>query len=322
MKKKYIKFYGEHDLSTGIDIVKVENFIEKFLIDPQINSLNSAIELYNVLKFIEIEYFKDNKSEININFKESAFRLLNQYFSKSGLIYFKNEYMKIDNIYKQDFWSIFTDFNIIKKTDFKDFEKFIKENNISIHNILFNKGICDKYNIFVKHELLSKPQNFELFIDKYDSLSNNTLNFNISFTNTEINDWARRYCDLEDVNINYVERISNWSMHHEIKLDLRVIIKAKNLENELTEKIFRGQKGYSWKIQVGFKNNIKNDYEIVDTERIHDFIFYFNKDWLDDEQDFSTILNNFIYFFGFFNNYFQFSMIESPYKKGDLIDFF
>lgn len=48
----------------------------------------------------------------------------------------------------------------------------------------------------------------------------------------------------------------------------------------------------------------------------------FNKDWLDNNQDYPTILNNFIHLFELFNSKLQFSMIESPYEQGGLTDLF
>lgn len=59
MTGNYIKFNGESDLSTTYDIENVEKYISNFTEDTTIDSLNSILELYNVLKFLNIEYFKE-----------------------------------------------------------------------------------------------------------------------------------------------------------------------------------------------------------------------------------------------------------------------
>ena len=62
MKNNWIKFYGENDLSTELNLSNVETFINDFILNPIINTLNEAIEIYNVLKFLDLEFFKKRTS--------------------------------------------------------------------------------------------------------------------------------------------------------------------------------------------------------------------------------------------------------------------
>lgn len=321
MKNNWIKFYGENDLSTGLDLSNVETFINDFILNPIINTLNEAIEIYNVLKFLDLGYFKEMSSEKIFECRKSSHRLLNEYFGKGELSEYITEYSDLHFQYQSDFWDIFVRFKVIKRTEYVDFEKIIDEYKIPIHLLLEYQKICEKYKLFFKKKLLSNPVYFEFFLDKYDSPNIKNIYLPDNLSDEEINDWARRYCELDEANINYLERISYWSLHHEYKLDSRIISKARKKKIEQTEKTMSLKNGVSWKMAVGLKEGLKTDFEFVQ-ESSRDLQFLLSKDWIDEEHDYPTILNNFIYFFGFFNHFFQFSMIDSPYEHGGLLEIF
>ncbi|VFA57516.1 Uncharacterised protein [Enterococcus hirae] len=318
MKKEWIKFHGEHDFLTVSDADNVSNFIQKFLLNAKVVSLNEAIEVYNVLQFINSNYFKENHPNDVMNFNSLAHKVLNDYFNSGDLSKYIEEYTDLYFQYESDFWNIFVAYRIIKKTDFSSFEKCIKEKDVAIHYLLEHKKIVEKYKIFLKNELLSNPRHFELFIDKYDSPTPENIYLPNNFSEEEITDWARRYCELEESNVNYLERISNWSLHHERKLDARIISKAKREIKKQTEKFFSVSNSVSSKLAVGLQSGLADDFYIDSNPKKLEIIF--NKDWLEGEQDYPTILNNFLHFFGVFNPVFQFSLIESPYDYGGVLD--
>ncbi|NTJ91768.1 hypothetical protein HQ630_03920, partial [Enterococcus faecium] len=110
MKNNWIKFYGENDLSTGLDLSNVETFINDFILNPIINTLNEAIEIYNVLKFLDLNYFKEMSSEKISECRKSSHRLLNEYFGKGELSEYITEYSDLHFQYQSDFWDIFVRF--------------------------------------------------------------------------------------------------------------------------------------------------------------------------------------------------------------------
>ena len=156
MKNNWIKFYGENDLSTGLDLSNVETFINDFILNPIINTLNEAIEIYNVLKFLDLGYFKEMSSEKISECRKSSHRLLNEYFGKGELSEYITEYSDLHFQYQSDFWDIFVRFKVIKRTEYVDFEKIIDEYKIPIHLLLEYQKICEKYKLFLKKKLLSK----------------------------------------------------------------------------------------------------------------------------------------------------------------------
>lgn len=120
MKNNWIKFYGENDLSTELNLSNVETFINDFILNPIINTLNEAIEIYNVLKFLDLEFFKKGTSEKISEFRKSCHRILNEYFGKRELSEYMTEYSDLYFQYQSDFWDIFVWFKIIKRTEYVD----------------------------------------------------------------------------------------------------------------------------------------------------------------------------------------------------------
>ncbi|MBO0477535.1 hypothetical protein DOK76_10650, partial [Vagococcus sp. DIV0080] len=162
---------------------------------------------------------------------------------------------------------------------------------------------------------------FELLIDKYDSVENPNFYLPNNISQEEINKWAEKYCDLKDAKLKHLEKISKWSLHHEVKLDSTVKLKAKKAHEDMIEEVFKDNKGIGWGVGVILKNGLSNNFEFDESNKTK-MVVIFNKDWLDDNQDYPTILNNFIHFFELFNSKLQFSMIESPYEQGNLTDLF
>lgn len=320
ISKDRIKYYGENDLATRYYLGEVIDFIENFDVKQDSFTLEDIIELCNVLKYLNLEYFKEYLGERRTKLKKHLNRTIGYYLSNTELNFLGNEYEKIYAAYVGDFWEMFVNFKLIKKTKVTDFQKFLEENKIHIPLLLKHKMICEKYESIIKILLLENPRHFEIFINKFDSLSVSNNYFPFDFTTHEINNWARSYCKLGDANSNYLLQLSMWSSQNEKKIDDIILLKARRRYDEINNEIFDLQKGQLWSIGVGFKEGLDKDWYFEQQENSTKNVIYFNKKWLDEEQEFPTILNNFIYFFGFFNDLGQFSLISSPYSSGSFVD--
>lgn len=317
MSEDKIKFYKEYTLNEGYYSQDIIKYIQNFDDTNFELQLDNIIELYNVSKYLNLDTSKANDDNTITSFKQKSHQILGNYFSNISLSEIVYEYKDLYSLYLDDFWTIFVDYKLIKKTSVSEMESFIKANDVPIIYLLNKKNICDKYNSIIKVSLLNNPKYFELFITKYDSVSKVDYHLPNNISDSEINTWARRYCELETANTNYLLKLGNWSNKNEKKIDDIILVKAKKAYKDITNTMFNNKNSPFWTIEIGFKSDIKNICEISSSHQI-----FFNKDWLDKEQDYPTILNNFLYFFSFFKYNNQLALLSSPYSSGNILDTF
>ena len=312
-----IKYYDPGDMTYNMYLHESEQYMEAFNYDRSTRKLIDVIEMHNVLKYL-------SAADIEINDKVDSFKkvakgIIGSYVSRKDLNALSAEYAELYILYKEDFWEIFVDYQLIKKTTVPQFQDFIEKNNVFIVVLLQQKAICDKYRVPLKILLLREPKYFELFLSKYDSAGGRDYDFPPNFSDDEINDWARRYCEWEDANPNYLLQLSLWSSHHQKKIDDRIILKAKRAREVQLNKYFDGKGGFSWSLEVGFIPDIPTGFKFESTNG-RNFKVNFDKTWLDQERDYPTLMNNFIYHFGFFDLIGRFLLIGSQHSSGFLTD--
>ena len=318
-EKNWIKVYSTGDSTASYYIEEVHTYIATFDAAKSAFSLNEIVQLHNILKYLKLSGTKINDREKA--FQGAARQIIGRYFAERGLEDLNEEYASLYRPYQDDFWEVFVGYKVIKKTSAVQLQSFSTLNEIHIRTLLKQKGMCDKYKVTLKAMLLKEPRHFELFLRKYDSESEVGYDFPAGFTNQEISEWARRYCELPDVNTNYLQQLSLWSNHHEFKIDAKVLVKARRMYESIMSTYFVGGKGVSWGIGVSIKPDVPEGvaFEISDENVIQ---LDFDKNWLDTERDYPTLLQNLIHVFGFFDKFGRFAFIGSPNAPNTLFDRF
>lgn len=314
-----IKFYNIEDMSSGHYLKLVEGYIKDASIEDKELNINDVIELYNIFRYCE-EFKLEIEEDDLTQFINKIPKTIGKFFSKFSFVKEKFDYEEIEKIYKEDFWEIFIKYGIIRKISIAEFESFLKTRKLWIYEILKYEQMCDKYELPIKTHLLSNPNHFEFFLTKHNEEETGIYLPN-NFTYEEINNWARRYCELESPNVNFLEQIANWSdSHHPCKLDKKIILKAKKTAEEIINKHIESANGSFWQISVILDYN---SYDSVDfqIEGMNSKIS-FGRGWLEDNIDTPTILNNFIFYFEFFSPIGTFAPIPSKQGRSNFTELF
>lgn len=313
MNKKLIS-YHEKGIYISLETQNmVFSYLESFDDCTEVITLESVIELYHVYKYLSLDIFSEK-----ITKKGKIRTCIGTFFSQKKLIDLVEDYEQLNNDFKKSFIHLISEFDIIKHISVDEFSKFVDDSNIDIYWILLEKKLSVKYQNAIKTKIISVPRNFEYIIDAHIS-KQKEIYLPKNITQEEIDTLARRYCELESSNLNYLERIYKWPSNNELKLSNRVKLKAKKSYERQRDALFDNSRNFSYKLEVSFKHDLLNDMELDPTSSTYDLKLNFNKDWLEQELDFSTILNNYIYYFSFFNPVLgQFNILDSPYRSEGL----
>ena len=209
-------FYIHKNTIPPYEYDKVISFIESY--EPLV-SINHIIETYLVLKllktereFAEFKYLISTFNNHLENFPESIFDV---------------NYGEINFSYRDVFWELALFLNRLNIDDADKFELYIAKHQIQVIMLDSRFKLIQLFPAIVKNNFLSIPENIEFFLNhqkgKYID-SSNGLFIKLGVTNQDINDLAKRYCESDLANPNYLQsivdykKLSQYSFEDDVKL--------------------------------------------------------------------------------------------------------
>ena len=167
--------------------------------------------------------------------------------------------------------------------------------------ILQRKTLVGYYNEEFKNYLIHKPNIGEYIVKEYlekkDSNSS-TFFFPKSISPEEKEKLIQSYINSERPNFNYLKLIYESQSCSELPLSDKTRLNAKTRYNQIAKELFSDSMGIEYGVQITFSEDMKNDLVQLRIEnRVEEYTF--NKKWIEDNKDYPTLLNNFIYMFGF-----------------------
>ncbi len=272
---------------------KVDSFIKAY--KPSMD-INYIIEIYLVMnllktetKFKEFKYLiKQFKDDIYENMPESIFRI---------------NYDDVNVMYRDSFWKLLLTSNKINKKDADDFATYIKTYTIQLIHLSSIAEIIDIFPTIVKDNFLALPENIEFFLNhqsgKYID-SSKGLFIKVGLTNKEVNDLAKKYCESDLANPNYLQSIVDYKKLSQYYFEDEVKLLFKRTINKFWENHFQSHEGLSYSHRVSIAPIANEQLFSFESKGMSSKIVI-NKNVLDNYHDFPTLLNNYIYVLGFFN---------------------
>lgn len=265
------------------------NYIEAYQPSTEINNL---IETYLILKLIK----KENEFS---KFKYLISKFQNDISMNFPISIFEIDYDSIDIFYKDIFWELVLTLGKINKDDASQFESYIKKYNIQTMTLKNVTKLIDLFPQVIKENFLSLSRNIEFFLNHQSGkfTDSNGLFNKLGITNEEINNLARKYCQTDSINPNYLQSIVEYKKLSKYEFDDEIKLLAKRKSDNFWEKHFETNEGFQYSISVGIKPLFSDKlYEPIKNGIL------LNKIILDEHHDFPTLLNNYIYLLGFFNH--------------------
>lgn len=315
------RFYAPNNVIEPYQYDIALNYIEVYQPSTEINDL---IETYLILKLIKRE------NEFS-KFKHLISKFHNDISTNFPISIFEIDYDSIDIFYKDIFWELVLSLGKINKDDAAQFESYIKKYNIRTINLKIVTKLIDLFPQVVKENFLSLSRNIEFFLNNQSGKftdSNNGLFIKLGITNEEINNLAKDYCQLDNSNPNYLQSIVDYKKLSRYEFDKETKLLAKRTIEEFFEKNSDTSKTLQYSQFVSIENLEADKLFQLEKDKI-----VLNKLLLDEYHDFPTLLNNYIYFIGFFDyeiglpwliandEKFDFSRFFSPKSNANFKDF-
>ena len=174
------------------------------------------------------------------------------------------------------------------------------QGDVSLYCILTNKDIVKFYQEEIRACLLEDKNSAELLLDQYVKLrtfDRSNYFFQVCLSHEDKEHILIKYINSDYANPNYIKLILESMSSSELRISPLVKLKAKNRYDEEMDRLFKNSSGFTYGAQVTFADN--QDEEVKCEVKNHDIHILYSTKWIKENRDYATLLNNFIYLFGF-----------------------
>lgn len=318
---RYIHYYDS-------DIINYRKLNDINLIVENINesktySINEIIELFNITLCFE-NYIGNPSLEDeykNIVNKQNI-KLINQIIGKffslindTNIINYEKE---IDNIkYLENFWELIEKYHTDKKISSFSFQILLSNTKCPIKTLLKQEKLVSRFNEELTNYLINTPQKTVfLLINFYFNNNSDKIVFPKNFDNANKDSIFLEYVNSNNANLSTLFTISNLPVNKlcYISDNTRIIAKKKHLK--LSNELFKQNQGITThlRVEISEKTSYYNAVEYSDCN--NNYSVSISKQWIDNNLDYPTILNNFIHIVSLVDGEFRIRHISKPNQIG------
>lgn len=315
MRPEYdgVKCYGNHDWSIGYYFEEAKKKIEAFDSSKAYTNINEVIELYNIYRIISS---RSIKPELIQPYQPTVAKLqpiVARFFSGIDDSNFLETHDAVCFEYYDDFWTLIEKYKVYDRISEATFSRLLQNSEITLYKLLAHKSIVQKYDKVLAEHMRSSEQTAKLifgkFLEKKDTNSTPCF-FPVSFQPSEYESVLDRYIDSAHPNVGYVQLLASSQSSKECPISDTLRLKAKRKAAEIWKEHSSNSIGFEYGIGVCFK---PSEHPIsVETPEQHHQQFVYDINWILDNTDFPTLLNNFIYLFNFTDLHFRCSFPVIP----------
>lgn len=302
---KKVKFYSANDLSCGHYLKKSEKIICEYQQGKEPQDINDIIEIYNIKKYFDNKIYLNEWTPEDIdcyqNAIQSSFGIVAKFFKSITEGDFLALYNDVNMHYKDDFWELIEIFKVYKDISKNKFQEFMSTSKVSLHELLQQENITEYFGGIIRDHLLNDHSSAELLLDRYEikHISEpKPLYFPRVLSNKDKQAIISNYIDSEKPNLNYLRLIANiQSNKDKLEIPPKILLKARKKAEEQERDFFQENSGIRMEIAVSFSKSQVEEVALKMDNQITTATY--STKWIENNTDYATLLNNFIYLFEF-----------------------
>lgn len=319
---KYIKWLPKGDLAIGFYMDRMNEIFEKYDSDKQSDNINETIELFVANRYMQEKRYPIvwAQKEIDKNFKKV--KTFNSRIGKE-LSNITNEnftqiYNEVARECKSSFWDIFEKYKLYNRIEFTNIIEAFGEKEHEIVELLKHKDIVNHYGKEFRDLLLSNSFTAEWLLQEYEIKNDQRRDrffFPSEFNQNERAQVIEKYIENDNANLNYLGVIANIQDNRDtICIGNKIKLKAQKKVEQKEKELFEQGTGIVTETTVIFRKNfdeiVKFSYNNRNLEVVYDL------NWIENNIDYPTLLNNFIFLFGYIDSQARIAFINRESTKG------
>lgn len=300
-----VKYYSTNDLSAGFYLKRIEDIFCNFVIEKKRVDINEIIELYNIQQFFQNRIYSihwtkqqlNDYSEIVSDFS----KVIGKFFSEINIDSIESMFDTIYYDYRNDFWKLIEKYKVYDKIPVEQFRNIILNKHFLLNDVLKCKNLVKKFSGEIVTYMEKNPFCAEImlscYLEKHDR-NIESLYFPVELSNEKKTLILDKYITSNSPNINYLKLIFESNSTNNLCLADRLKLKAKRKYDKEMEAFFKEGTGIEYGAQISFSNKIDEEFKF-ETEDNRILSVSYSAKWIKENLDYPTLLNNFIYLFGY-----------------------
>ena len=320
---KRAKYFSDDDWSIGRALERAEKVLAEYESGAQCSDINSALELYNIQKLFQIRAKLPDWSE-------EYFRQLTQkaagHSSTIGAFWktvedknFAAIYENTEKIYRDNFWEEFEQSKAYRRVSKETFRSFLKTQKPSVTYILRQKEVVREYGKQLAEYMLDDPRSAELLLDYYLGLDKAPYFLPNELSAEQKVQILEKYISSEDCNMNYLQSLLNGRItnNKEFPVTSRLKQRAQKRLDAFWKNHFETHQGIKTGVSVEFTPDCPEEAWCL-SRKGTDLCAQYNTSWFLENLDYPTLLNNFIYLFGYVDFQFRSEFPAIPSEMSEM----
>ena len=325
MDCKIENYYSKDAWEYGPALNRAKEVLDSFCITNTSHEVNEVLELYNVYLLI-----KGHTKHSHL-FDASKYNGTDKKIMECVALFFKevnadNIKMYADECY-HDFWTDFWNL-IVKFKGYKRIERFpwvAEACNLPLYNILQYKEVVSDLDTELSQYMRESNQTARTLIDYYLRKHTDSIKLYVpkNLSTRDKKNCVLKYLSGDDINANLLTLIVEAPKNmQEFPIDDRMKISAEKRIRDIFDGkthnviIHTPSTGASVSFQDNVSDVVQRNFDRGNIELIYDI------NWIRENQDYPTLLNNFIYLFGYVDLSMRWQHTEKESDRGAIEDTF
>lgn len=318
-----IKYYSPSDWAGGYNLEKAEQIILNFDNDKEYD-INDILEFFNIYKYFDNKVYLtkwdddyiQKLKDIVKQMKVKVYKYFNTKINEDNII---SVYETVDIHYKNEFFELFSNCIEAMNISNEKMAELLQCEKIRIRDVLEYKTLVIKYDDIIKEYLMNNNnESVELLIGKYyiDEESYDKLNFPSSLTLADKEKMILKYIEYEFANLNFIRIIAKIQSNKDsIVVDDKTKLKAQKRREEIENNLFKNT-NTTIEFGIGVIINDNQEEASLITSKGNNTNYSYSGKWIKENNDYPTLLNNFIYLFNYVDLYFRIDLINKKCYSG------
>lgn len=315
-----VQFYSVSDLSIGWQLPRIESVMDKFNFWQEFDDINDIIELFSVYLILETNiHFREWNAENQFQSSDESKKILaviGRFFNKITENSLHETLDRMDRQYSKMFWRLFEKYKVYNRVDELQFSKVLNQSEISLIDILTNKQLVEHYGNAIRNFLFDNIEYTKLLIEEHLELKSNISNrlfFPKQLTSEDKKNLVNRYIEWPGASINTLGLISV-AKGTDLKIDGRMQLRAKKRQTEMIKDLPKTGALFEYGIEISF---VPDETDIASYNKDGNVaVIQYDENWILENQDYPTLLQNFIYLFEFTDLHFRWLHISKLHMMG------
>lgn len=308
MKKRRIKFYGPEDWSCGSSLIEAERILDSFDLQFEYTDINDILELYNIQLFFKNEiYLSKWTMEERKRYAETAqkfSRVIGKFASQLCDDNIINQIHKISYgiKYEDSFWDVFETYKVYKRISGDVFAEILRLENNFISVILRHPKTVESYGVQIADSFKKRVELVKLIIDwhwsdRFCGMQKKQMYFPKILTIRDREEIIDKFIEESD-DTNYLDLIANsHNIKNELEISDRIRLAARRKSEKWKQEYFKTHIGIDYSIRVCFDQDQQETIAIQN--RKGGYSISYGTQFIEENLDYPTLLNNFIYLFNY-----------------------